>query len=101
MRKAKFLENTPEAHLGQINGKASAKNPLEIHAAPARNSIPLRIRTGLHEAPQFLHLFLRKLRGAARGFDVAQAVGASLIEAMPPIAQSLGIHPANPRRLLT
>ena len=58
MRKAKFLENTPEAHLGQINGKAFAKNPLEIHAAPACNPVLLRIGTGLHEAPQFLHLLL-------------------------------------------
>ena len=58
MRKAKFLENTPEAHLGQINAKAFAKNPFEIHAAPARNPILLRIGTGLHETPQFLHLLL-------------------------------------------
>ena len=58
VRKAEFLENTPEAHLGQINAKAFAKNALEIHAAPARNSILLRIGTGLHEAPQFFHLLL-------------------------------------------
>ena len=51
MRKAKFLENTPEAHLGQINGKALAKNPLEIHAAPACNPVLFWIGTGLHEVP--------------------------------------------------
>jgi hypothetical protein len=58
MRKAQLPENTSEAHLGQINAKACAKNPLEIDAAPTRNPILLRIGTGLHEAPQFLHLIL-------------------------------------------
>jgi len=61
MRKAKFLENTPEAHLGQINAKAFAKNPLEIHTAPARNPILLRIGASCHETPQFLFLLQRKL----------------------------------------
>ena len=58
MRKTQPLENTPEAHLGQINAKARTKNPLEINATPARNSILLRIGAGLHEARQFLHLIL-------------------------------------------
>ena len=56
MREAELLENTPEAHLGQINAEAFAKNPLEIHAAPAHNAVLLRIGAGLHEAPQFLFL---------------------------------------------
>ena len=56
MRKAKLLENASEAYFGQINGKAFSKNALEIHAAPARNSVLLRIGAGLHEAPQFLFL---------------------------------------------
>jgi hypothetical protein len=43
--KAKLLENTPEAHLRQINRKPRTKNPLEIDAAPARKSILLRIGT--------------------------------------------------------
>jgi hypothetical protein len=51
VRKAKLPENTPEAHLGQVNRKARAKNPLEIDAAPARNPILLRIGAGLHETP--------------------------------------------------
>jgi hypothetical protein len=58
MRKTQPLENTPEAHLGQVNAKARAKNPLEINATPARNSILLRIGARLHEARQFLHLIL-------------------------------------------
>jgi hypothetical protein len=52
MRKAELPENAPEAHLGQINAKARAKNPLEIDATPARNPILLRIGASLHEAPQ-------------------------------------------------
>ena len=51
MRKAQLPENTSEAHLGQINAKAGAKNPFEIDAAPTRNPILLRIGAGLHEAP--------------------------------------------------
>src|ERR1700730_16464333 len=47
-------ENTPEAYVGQINAKACAKNPLEIDATRAHNSILLQIGAGLHEAPQFL-----------------------------------------------
>ena len=58
MRKAKLPETTPQAHLGQINAKPRAQNSLEIDAAPARNSIFLRIVAGLHEVPQFLHLLL-------------------------------------------
>jgi hypothetical protein len=61
MRKAKLLENASEAHLGQINAKAFAKNPLEIHAAPARDPILLRIGASFHETPQFLFLLQRKL----------------------------------------
>ena len=51
MRKAQLPENTPEAHLAQINGEAFAENPLEIHAAPACNPVLFWIGTGLHEVP--------------------------------------------------
>src|SRR5579863_10762197 len=47
--KAKLLENTSEAYLGQINSKPGAENPFEIAAAPARKPILLRIGAGLHE----------------------------------------------------
>src|SRR6266436_7941289 len=99
MRKAELLENASEAHLGQINAKAFAKNPLEIHAAPARNPILLRIGASFHETPQFLFLLQRKLRWAARGFGVDQAFSTLVIETMHPIAQRLAIHAANARRL--
>src|SRR5713101_1785568 len=99
MRKAKLLENASEAHLGQINAKAFAKNPLEIHAAPARNPILLRIGASFHETPQFLFLLQRKLRWAARGCGVDQAFSALVIETMHPIAQRLAIHAADARRL--
>jgi hypothetical protein len=56
MGKPKLPENTPKAHLGQINAKARTKNPLEIDAAPARKSILLHIGASLHEASQFFHL---------------------------------------------
>jgi hypothetical protein len=79
MRKAKLLENASEAHFGQINRKAFAKNALEIHAAPACNSVLLRIGAGLHEVPQRLFLLQRKLRWATGRFGVGQAVGASFI----------------------
>src|SRR3981189_1238785 len=99
MRKAKLLENASEAHLGHINAKAFAKNPLEIHAAPARNSILLRIGASFHETLKFLFLLQRRRRGAAGGFGVDKPLSALSMEAMHPIAQRRAIHAADARRL--
>ena len=97
---AELLENAPQAHFGEINGKALPKNALQVHAAPAHNPINLRIGAGLHELLQLLFLLRRKFRRAAARLDVDQPVGALLIEAMHPVPQRLAIHAADARRLL-
>ena len=100
MGEAELPENTSEADLGQINRKARTKDPLEIDAARGHKSVLLRIGTSLHEAAQFLHLLIRKLRRSAGRFGIDQAIGSALIKAVHPIPQRLAIHAADACNLL-
>src|SRR5258708_34648298 len=98
MRKAELLEHPPDLDCRQIATEALSKDTLQVHPAQANHSIPLRIRAGLHQFPQYVPLLGRQFRATAPWFDINEAVGTTFVEATDPIPQRLAIHAANPGR---
>ena len=59
MGKAKFLENTANRHLIEIDIKAFLDDASEVDASPAHHTMPGGIGTGFYDPLQLLFLFRR------------------------------------------
>src|ERR1700756_5117973 len=76
-----------------------SENALEVDAAPAHDTVLLRVGAGLDELLQRLFLLLRELRRPTARLDVDQPVWTVLVEAVHPIPQCLSVNATDPRRL--
>ncbi len=90
--KAEPFQNRPDIAFAKLNAEAPLHHPLEIDAPPANHAVSVAIRPRLDDGGEFRQALGRQPRRDPAGMDVAQTIGALLVEAMHPITKCLAIH---------
>ena len=79
------------------DAEALGHDLLQVHPAPAHNSMHGALRAGFNDLRQLRQLLRREARRVAFRPAVLEPFGAPFIEAVHPVPQRLAVHATDPR----
>jgi hypothetical protein len=94
MGKVTLFRESPDIALVKVDAKTFLDHALEIDAAPAHDTVPLPIRSGVNNLGELRQLLGRKTGLGARLRMVEEAFRSVSVEAMNPITQCPPLHAA-------
>src|SRR3954467_2352356 len=97
VREAELLEDLADRALVVSDAEALGHDLLQVHPAPAHDSMHGALRPGFNDLGELRQLLRREARRVAFRPAVLEPFGASFIEAVHPVPQRLAVHAADPR----
>src|SRR5215211_688426 len=97
VREAELLEDLADRALVVSDAEALGHDLLQVHPAPAHDSMDGALRAGFNDLGELRQLLRREARRVAFRPAVLEPFGASFIEAVHPVPQRLAVHATDPR----
>src|SRR3954453_4659504 len=97
VREAELLEDLADRALVVSEAEALGHDLLQVHPAPAHDSMNGALRAGFNDLRQLRQLLRREARRVAFRPAVLEPFGAPFIEAVDPVPQRLAVHATDPR----
>src|SRR4051812_49974094 len=98
VREAELLEDLADRALVVSDAEALGHDLLQVHPAPAHDSMHGALRAGFNDLGELRQLLRREARRVAFRPAVLEPLGAPFIEAMHPVAQRLAGSSTHPPR---
>src|SRR5215204_213121 len=92
VREAELLEDLADRALVVSDAEALGHDLLQVHPAPAHDSMHGALRPGFNDLGELPQLLRREARRVAFRPAVLEPVGAAFIEAVHPVPQRLAVH---------
>src|SRR3954464_3171952 len=97
VREAELLEDLADRALVVSDAEALGHDLLQVHPAPAHDSMHGALRPGFNDLGELRQLLRREARRVAFRPAVLEPFGAPFIEAVHPVPQRLAVHATDPR----
>ena len=97
MREAELLEDLADRALVVSDAEALGHDLLQVHPAPAHDSMHGALRAGFNDLGELRQLLRREARPVAFRPAVLEPFWAPFIEAVHPVPQRLAVHATDPR----
>src|SRR6188472_3837880 len=97
VREAELLEDLADRALVVSDAEALGHDLLQVHPAPAHDSMHGALRAGFNDLGELRQLLRREARRVALRPAVLEPFGAPFIEAVHPVPQGLAVHATEPR----
>src|SRR3954462_8179934 len=97
VREAELLEDLADRALVVSDAEALGHDLLQVHPAPAHDSMHGALRPGFNDLGELPQLLRREARRVAFRPAVLEPFGAPFIEAVHPVPQRLAVHATDPR----
>ena len=97
VREAELLEDLADRALVVSDAEALGHDLLQVHPAPAHDSMHGALRAGFNDLGELRQLLRREARPVAFRPAVLEPFSAPFIEAVHPVPQRLAVHATDPR----